>query len=89
MRGSISSPVRCAVCCENFADPEVGCASGELMLGKPERRGNGRGMGLYWRIEKKVRELESASGSVAGATGAIYCARRELIDPLPRGNDSR
>jgi biofilm PGA synthesis N-glycosyltransferase PgaC len=42
-------------------------------------------MGLYWRVEKKIRELESASGSVAGATGAIYCARRALLDPLPEG----
>jgi hypothetical protein len=42
-------------------------------------------MGLYWRIEKKIRELESASGSVAGATGAIYCARRALLEPLPEG----
>ena len=62
---------------ENFADPEVGAASGELMLGDPASGETGRGMGLYWRIEKKIRELESASGSVAGATGAIYCARRE------------
>ena len=46
-------------------------------------------MGLYWRIEKKIRELESASGSVVGATGALYCARRRLLDasslPLPVG----
>jgi cellulose synthase/poly-beta-1,6-N-acetylglucosamine synthase-like glycosyltransferase len=70
---------------ENFADPEVGCASGELMLGRPEDGETGRGMGLYWRIEKKIRELESASGSVAGATGAIYCARRDLLEPLPSG----
>jgi cellulose synthase/poly-beta-1,6-N-acetylglucosamine synthase-like glycosyltransferase len=42
-------------------------------------------MGVYWRIEKKIRELESASGSVAGATGAIYCARRNLLEPLPAG----
>jgi cellulose synthase/poly-beta-1,6-N-acetylglucosamine synthase-like glycosyltransferase len=70
---------------ENFSDPEVGAASGELMLGDPASGETGRGMGLYWRIEKKIRELESASGSVAGATGAIYCARRELLDPLPEG----
>ncbi|HYW39424.1 MAG TPA: glycosyltransferase family 2 protein [Terriglobales bacterium] len=68
---------------ENFADPDVGAASGELMLGDPTRGETGKGMGLYWRIEKKIRELESASGSVAGATGAIYCARRSLLDPLP------
>ena len=70
---------------ENFADTAVGCASGELMLGQPGNVETRKGMGLYWRIEKKIRELESASGSVAGATGAIYCARRELLDPLPQG----
>jgi cellulose synthase/poly-beta-1,6-N-acetylglucosamine synthase-like glycosyltransferase len=70
---------------ENFADPEVGAASGELMLGDPASGETGKGMGLYWRVEKKIRELESASGSVVGATGAIYCARRTVLDapPLP------
>jgi poly-beta-1,6-N-acetyl-D-glucosamine synthase len=72
---------------ENFADPDVGAASGELMLGDPIGGETGKGIGLYWRVEKKIRELESASGSVAGATGAIYCARRRLLDasPLPEG----
>jgi len=72
---------------ENFADLDVGAASGELMLGDPISGETGKGMGLYWRIEKKIRELESASGSVAGVTGAIYCARRRLLDesPLPEG----
>jgi len=72
---------------ENFADPDVGAASGQLMLGDPTSGETGTGMGLYWRIEKKIRELESASGSVAGATGAIYCARRRLLhtSPLPEG----
>jgi poly-beta-1,6-N-acetyl-D-glucosamine synthase len=70
---------------ENFADPEVGCASGELMLGDQRASEEVRGIGLYWRIEKKIRELESASGSVMGATGALYAARRELVRPLPPG----
>jgi len=72
---------------ENFSDPEVGAASGELMLGDPFAGETGKGMGLYWRIEKKIRELESVSGSVVGATGAIYCARRALLEssPLPEG----
>ncbi len=74
---------------QNFADPDVGAASGELMLGDPASGETGQGMGLYWRIEKKIRELESASGSVAGATGAIYCVRRRLLESssfaLPEG----
>jgi biofilm PGA synthesis N-glycosyltransferase PgaC len=75
--------LRCLV--ENFADPDVACVSGELMLADPGKRETGKGMGLYWRTEKKVRELESASGSVVGATGAIYCARRTVLDSLPDG----
>ena len=70
---------------ENFADPEVGAASGELMLGDPVSGETGQGMGLYWQIEKRIREMESASGSVVGVTGAIYCARRNLVDLLPEG----
>lgn len=68
---------------ENFADSAVGCVSGELMLGNPEAGETARGMGLYWRVEKRIRELESTSGSVMGATGAFYAARRELLPPLP------
>lgn len=72
---------------ENFADSTVGVASGELMLGDLTTGETGKGMGLYWRIEKRIRELESVSGSVPGATGAIYCARRNLVEsrPLPEG----
>ena len=68
---------------ENFADPNVGSASGELMLGDAESGESERGMGVYWRIEKMVRELESAAGSVVGATGAIYAVRRKLLVNLP------
>ena len=68
---------------ENFADSEVGCASGELMLGDAMRGEADQGMGLYWRVEKKIRELESASGSVVGATGALYAARRTLLTRIP------
>ena len=35
---------------ENFADPDVGAASGELMLGDPASGETGKGMGLYWRV---------------------------------------
>lgn len=68
---------------ENFADPAVGCVSGELMLGDPVQGEREKGMGMYWRVEKKIREMESASGSVIGATGAFYAARRELLAPVP------
>jgi poly-beta-1,6-N-acetyl-D-glucosamine synthase len=68
---------------ENFVDSQVGAASGELMLGDPARGEAGQGMALYWRMEKRVRESESATGSVVGATGAIYAVRRELVPEVP------
>ena len=68
---------------ENFADPTVGCVSGELMLGDATSGEAEKGMGIYWRVEKKIRELESASGSVVGATGALYAARTSLLAPIP------
>jgi len=73
------------VLASQFADPQVGCASGELMLGDPDSGETTRGVGLYWRIEKSIREMESASGSVVGATGAIYAVRRDCLERLPEG----
>ncbi len=68
---------------ENFSDSEVGCASGELMLGDPDGPEAAKGMGLYWKIEKMIRVLEAASGSVVGATGAFYAVRRSLLVSVP------
>ena len=69
---------------ENFADQSVGCVSGELQLGDPSTGEVVRGIGMYWKIERSIRERESASGSVVGATGALYAARRGLLLPLPQ-----
>jgi len=70
---------------ENFADPDVGCASGELMLGDPTKGESDQGFGLYWQVEKRIRQLESNSGSVVGATGAIYAVRRDALTEVPAG----
>jgi cellulose synthase/poly-beta-1,6-N-acetylglucosamine synthase-like glycosyltransferase len=79
----IVEPRALSLLSENFADPAVGCASGELMLGDRQAGESSQGVGLYWRIEKKIREMESDSGSVAGATGAFYAARREAVTAIP------
>lgn len=72
----------------NFADPEVGGATGELVLDcerTPDPDGStiGDGVGLYWRYEKWLRRHEGAIRSTLGATGAIYALRRVLWQPLP------
>ena len=68
-----------------FADSSVGAASGELVLEARSEASSSEGLGIYWKIEKAVRKLESASGSVVGVTGAIYAIRRELYTEMPPG----
>lgn len=68
-----------------FADPEVGAVSGELLLEASEGKHSSDALGLYWKLEKVVRKLESATGSVVGVTGAIYAIRRSLFTELPQG----
>jgi cellulose synthase/poly-beta-1,6-N-acetylglucosamine synthase-like glycosyltransferase len=68
-----------------FADPTIGAVSGELLLETVAGTSSENALGIYWTIEKNVRKLESASGSVVGVTGAIYAIRRELYTNIPRG----
>lgn len=68
-----------------FADPSVGAVSGELLLETADGAPSADALGIYWKIEKAVRKLESASGSVVGVTGAIYAIRRELHTKIPAG----
>ena len=64
-----------------FADPQVGAASGELII----RRGGTQeeaNLGAYWRYEKWIRRHLSSIDSVLGATGCIYAMRARLAGPL-------
>lgn len=67
----------------NFADSAVGCVSGELVFVETPGSSIQAEMGAYWKYEKLVRKCESRSGSVVGATGAIYAIRKALYKPLP------
>jgi cellulose synthase/poly-beta-1,6-N-acetylglucosamine synthase-like glycosyltransferase len=69
---------------ENFADPTVGCVSGELIISQDGNSVLSEGIGLYWGLEKKIRYWEGLAGSMVGATGAFYAARRNLLLPLPQ-----
>jgi cellulose synthase/poly-beta-1,6-N-acetylglucosamine synthase-like glycosyltransferase len=67
---------------ECFADPEVGVASGELVL-LGEDTDEKASVGLYWRYEKWIRKRMARLDSFLGATGAIYAMRRDLARELP------
>jgi cellulose synthase/poly-beta-1,6-N-acetylglucosamine synthase-like glycosyltransferase len=67
-----------------FADPQVGVASGELMI-RESKEVEESSVGLYWKYEKWIRKQQSHLDSVLGATGCIYAMRRDLAAPLPPG----
>lgn len=67
-----------------FSDPTVGAVSGALLIDDQTESAENAGLGTYWHLEKRIRALESVSGSMVGATGAIYAIRRELYTEMPK-----
>ncbi|MBL8741305.1 MAG: glycosyltransferase family 2 protein, partial [Myxococcales bacterium] len=61
----------------HFADPTVGCVSGNLVLD------GDAGSGVYWRYENWIREQEAAFRSMVGVTGPIYAIRKEDLREVP------
>jgi len=65
---------------EHFTDPGVGAVTGNLVFSEADEPDP---QGGYWDLEKSIRENESRYRSTVGVTGAVYAARRELIETLP------
>jgi poly-beta-1,6-N-acetyl-D-glucosamine synthase len=59
-----------------FADPTVGVVTGRKAIDDGEGRSLDRAEGLYWRYESKLKEWESAIGSVTAVAGEILAFRR-------------
>ena len=62
-----------------FANPRVGCVSGE------DHIADSGGEGLYGRYELYLRRLESDVHSIVGASGSFYAQRRALCSPFTEG----
>ena len=69
-----------------FADPEVGCVSGEKRVAHGHGESAGAGEGAYWRYESMLKRLDSAVGSTMGAPGELCAIRAELIDAREKDN---
>lgn len=67
-----------------FADPRVGAVSGELVIDEPDGSAT-RAVGLYWRMEKRLRADEARLRWLHGVTGAVHALRRALYRPMPAG----
>ncbi|HEX9652990.1 MAG TPA: glycosyltransferase family 2 protein [bacterium] len=67
----------------NFADPEVGGVGGNTVYTEQiDSDSISTGENLYWNYDKWLKEMESRTGSIVSAHGAIYAIRRELYKPL-------
>jgi cellulose synthase/poly-beta-1,6-N-acetylglucosamine synthase-like glycosyltransferase len=70
----------------NFADPHVGCVTGELVLRDDGHDAGARAVGgLYWRYEQWIRNCEAKVDSPLGVYGGFYAVRRKLARTLPDG----
>ncbi|MBW4329906.1 glycosyltransferase [Stakelama sp. CBK3Z-3] len=67
----------------HFSDPDVGGLAGSLHYTNDEASPTARAGGLYWRLEEKVKQLESRCGSIMGADGSIFATRRSLYPVVP------
>ncbi|WP_166442964.1 glycosyltransferase family 2 protein [Phragmitibacter flavus] len=67
---------------ESLEDEEVGAVSGSLEIAA-SLAGGGKGMDVYWKLEKKLREWEGIFDASVGCTGAIYAIKRHLYAPIP------
>ena len=67
----------------NFADPEVGGVAGrKIYTLQPGSDSSSQGEHLYWSYDLWLKQMESLTGSIVSADGAIYAIRRTLYRPL-------
>jgi cellulose synthase/poly-beta-1,6-N-acetylglucosamine synthase-like glycosyltransferase len=66
-----------------FRDPRVGAATGRLEWRGEAATATSRNEGLYWRYERRIRELESRAGCLTAVTGALLGVRRSSYRPVP------
>ncbi len=69
-----------------FFDPDVGGVAGhERFLSKSSNELAGAGEKDYWRLDRRLKMIESSGGSAISAAGAIYAIRRKLFNPVIEG----
>lgn len=67
-----------------FTDPSIGTVAGKLRYLSDEDTATASVGTLYWRMEENIKHLESLTGSMMGADGSIFAARRELYPYVPK-----
>lgn len=66
-----------------FANAQMGCVCGHLILTDQSGSALGEGESTYWDLESEIKKFEGVLGVVIGGNGAIYAIRSQLFTPLP------
>ena len=67
-----------------FADPTVGCVSGEKRVAaRKDGQLCAEGEGLYWRYESTLKRWDSELYSTMGAAGELYAIDPRLVRDVP------
>lgn len=67
-----------------FADPKVGCVSGEKRIFNKEKDTAAGTEGVYWKYESKLKKWDAELYSVVGAAGELFAIRTELFEPVEK-----
>lgn len=66
-----------------YGDPDVGGVCGLLRYLDDGASVTAEVGSAYWRLDERLRSLESATGNVMGADGSIFSVRRALYPSFP------
>jgi len=71
----------------HFADPEVGCVTGESYFGNVDASTTSGAEGVYFGYEWKLRKLESDLGLLCVGNGGVLAWRETLYSPIDPASD--
>lgn len=66
-----------------YGDPDVGGVCCSVKMLSSVHTATSHTGSLYWSWDDKIQQLESATGNVMGASGAMFSVRRELYPEFP------
>ncbi len=67
-----------------FADPKVGCVSGEKRIYQKDKDAAAGTEGIYWKYESTLKKWDARLYSVVGAAGELFAVRRELFEEVEK-----
>lgn len=67
-----------------FADPKVGCVSGEKRIHQKDKDAAAATEGIYWKYESALKKWDAELYSVVGAAGELFAIRTDLFQHVEK-----